>query len=113
MEIFLSITVGMLFATGIYLMLRRNLIKFIFGFSLMSNGINLLIFTMGRLARGNPPIIPEHLEHLETTVANPLPQALILTAIVISFGFTAFALVLLYSAYRKTNTLDTDMLAEI
>ncbi len=113
MEIFLSLTVGILFATGIYLMLRRNLIKFIFGFSLMSNGINLLIFTMGRLARANPPIIPENLEHLETAVANPLPQALILTAIVISFGFTAFALVLLYSAYKKTSTLDTDVLAEI
>ena len=112
METLLSLAVGLLFASGVYLMLRRNLIKFILGFGLLSNGINLLIFTMGRLRRAVPPIVPEHLEAPETLVANPLPQALILTAIVIGFGFTAFALTLLYSSYKKLGSLDTDVLAE-
>lgn len=109
MELLFSIAVGVLFATGIYMMLRRNLIKFIFGFSLMGNGINLLIFAMGRIKEGTPPIIGEHSANI---VANPLPQALILTAIVIGFGFTGFALVLLYSTYKKTKSLDTDLLAQ-
>ena len=116
MESLLSIAVGILFATGIYMMLRRNLIKFIFGFMLMGNGINLLIFTVGRLTRGTAPIVPEDLEYLDGAViqdfANPLPQALILTAIVIGFGFVAFSLVLLYRTYTVEKSLDTDMLQE-
>jgi len=116
MESLLSIAVGVLFGTGVYLMLRRNLIKFIFGFILMGNGINLLIFTVGRLTRGTPPIVPEDSEYLDgaviTNFANPLPQALILTAIVIGFGFVAFSLVLLYRTYTVEKTLDTDKLQE-
>ncbi len=116
MESLLSIAVGVLFASGIYMMLRRNLIKFIFGFILMGNGINLLIFTVGRLTKGNPPLVPEDAYTMEgaviTNFANPLPQALILTAIVIGFGFVAFSLVLLYRTYTVENTLDTDKLQE-
>ncbi|MEZ4606644.1 MAG: Na+/H+ antiporter subunit C [Deinococcales bacterium] len=114
MESLLSITVGLLFASAIYLMLRRNLIKFIFGLSLLSNAINLLIFSLGRLSQGLPPIVPEEDKIIHGKVivdfANPLPQALILTAIVISFGFTAFALVLLYRNYRQRDTLNTEKL---
>jgi multicomponent Na+:H+ antiporter subunit C len=66
--------------------------------------VNLLIFTAGRILREVPPIIPEGLDVPATAVANPLPQALILTAIVISFSFFAFLLVLAYRAYQELGT---------
>lgn len=112
METILAVVVGVLFAGAVYLMLRRNLLKFIFGFVLMSNAVNLLIFTAGRLTRASAPVIPPGAEAPLEVVANPLPQALVLTAIVIGFGFTAFSLVLLYRSYQATGTVDTDILRE-
>ncbi|MDZ7702995.1 MAG: Na+/H+ antiporter subunit C [Trueperaceae bacterium] len=113
METILSVVVGGLFAGAVYLMLRRNLLKFIFGFVLMSNAVNLLIFTAGRLTRASAPIIPDTADAPTEIIANPLPQALILTAIVIGFGFIAFSLVLLYRSYQATGTVDTDKLREL
>lgn len=113
MEPLLALVVGVLFACGIYLMLRRNLLRFVFGLTLLSNGANLLIFTAGRLTRTAPPLIPEGAELPPAEVANALPQALILTAIVISFGLTAFALVLLMRTYSEWGTVDTDLLADM
>ncbi len=112
METILAVVVGGLFAGAVYLMLRRNLLKFIFGFVLMSNAVNLLIFTAGRLTRASAPVVPSGAEAPLEAVANPLPQALVLTAIVIGFGFTAFSLVLLYRSYQATGTVDTDILRE-
>jgi multicomponent Na+:H+ antiporter subunit C len=68
----------------------------------------MLIFTAGRITREVPPIIPDGLLVPATAVANPLPQALILTAIVISFSFFAFLMVLAYRAYQDLGTDDTD-----
>ena len=74
----------------------------------LGNGVNLLIFTSGRLTREIPPIIPDDLAVSVIPSANPLPQALVLTAIVISFSFFAFLLVLGYRAYQTLGTDDTE-----
>jgi multicomponent Na+:H+ antiporter subunit C len=108
MEIVLSVLIGVLFATAIYLMLARNFLRFLFGLILMSNGANLAIFASGRLTAGAPPLIIEGADGPVGVVANALPQALVLTAIVIGFGLFAFALVLALRAYWSLGTLDTE-----
>ncbi|MEO5322148.1 Na+/H+ antiporter subunit C [Mesorhizobium sp. CC13] len=108
MESVFAILVGLFFAAGIYLMLSRHIIRILLGVSLFGNAVNLLIFTNGRLMREIPPVIAEGLDVPAGGVANPLPQALILTAIVISFSFFAFLLVLAYRAYQEIGTDDTD-----
>jgi multicomponent Na+:H+ antiporter subunit C len=112
MEIILAIVSGLLFACSFYLMMRRNLLRFIIGFIILSNAVNLLIFTMGRLTLGQPPLVHHHgAEVPPAPYANPLPQALILTAIVISFGLLAFTLVLVYRNYTVARTIDADELS--
>lgn len=112
MEIALALTVGLLMGSGFYLVMQRNLVRFIFGLILLSGGVNVLIFTVGRLQRGAPPLIPEGAYAPIGEVANALPQALILTAIVIGFGLTAFAMVLLLRGYERLGTVLTDELHE-
>ena len=110
MEILLAIASGVLYATGIYLMLRRRLAQLIIGLALMSNGTNLVIFMAGGLTRGRPPVVPDGATHLVAPYSDPVPQALVLTAIVIGFGLLAFVLVL---AHRVHVTLGTDDVDEI
>ncbi len=106
METLFSVLVGILFAGSIYLLLSRKLVRILLGIAILGNAVNLLIFTAGRLTRGVPPIIPiKSYLPIEAT-ANPLPQALVLTAIVISFSFLAFFLVLGYRAYQELGTDD-------
>lgn len=108
METAFSILVGIFFAVAIYLMLSRHIIRILLGVAILGNGVNLLIFTAGRITREVPPIIADGLLMPDRAVANPLPQALILTAIVISFSFFAFLLVLAYRAYQELSTDDTN-----
>ncbi|MBY5935584.1 Na+/H+ antiporter subunit C [Tateyamaria omphalii] len=108
MEALLAITIGVLVATSVYLMLARNVLRFIFGLVLISNAANLIIFVSGRLTAGAPPLIPEGADGPVGDVANALPQALVLTAIVIGFGLFAFALVLMFRAYTTLGTLYSD-----
>ncbi len=110
MEVLLAVASGALYAAGIYLMLRRRLAQLIIGLGLLSNGTNLLIFTAGGLTRARPPVIPDGATVLEAPYADPVPQALVLTAIVIGFGLLAFSLVL---AHRVHDTLGTDDVDEI
>lgn len=110
MEIILAFVIGGLFAAGIYMLLRRSLLKLLIGLGLISHAANLLIFTAAKLTRGNPPVIPMNETALEAPFADPLPQALILTAIVISFGVIAFALALAFRAYRSVGTDDLDQM---
>jgi multicomponent Na+:H+ antiporter subunit C len=110
MEILLAIVVGVLYAAGLYMMMRRSIVKLILGLALLGHAANLLIFTIGRLNHNQPPLIPEDAERMTGSFADPLPQALILTAIVIGFGVQAFALVLVKRVYQ---TLGTDDLKEI
>ena len=107
MEAILSCVVGVLVAAAIYLMLSRDLLRFLFGLILISNAANLAIFVSGRLITGNPPLITEGQDFPAANAANALPQALVLTAIVIGFGLFAFALTLTLKAYRRLGTLDT------
>ena len=108
MEPAVAVLVGILVAASVYLMLARSVLRFLFGLVLLSNAANLTIFAAGRLTRAAPPLIPEELAAPAGVVANALPQALILTAIVISFGLLAFTLVLIYRAYHALGTLDGD-----
>lgn len=108
MEVLLAIMIGVLYAAGIYLMLRRSLVKLIIGVILLGNGANLLIFLLGRLAKGSPPVIPEGSKVFLEAYTDPLPQALILTAIVISFGLQAFAIVLVKRVFQVVKTDDID-----
>lgn len=110
MEIVLALVIGALYSIGIYMVLRRSIVKLVIGFILLSHASNLLIFTVGRLKKGEAPIIPEDAEAITHTVADPVPQALILTAIVISFGLTAFTLVLVKRVYQSVATNDVDKL---
>jgi multicomponent Na+:H+ antiporter subunit C len=107
MEVVLALTVGILVAAAIYLMLDRNLLRFLFGLTLISNAANLAIFLSGRLLSGEPPLIEGGARLPEGPVANALPQALVLTAIVIGFGLFAFALVLMLRANSVLGTLET------
>jgi len=110
LELFLAIATGAVFAFALQSLLRRSFLRMVIGFMLISNAVNLVIFTVGRLTRGLPPIVPGGRDVLEQS-ANPLPQALILTAIVISFGITAFAFTLSFRVHRTLGSLDTDRLA--
>lgn len=108
MEILLAFVVGALYAAGVYMILRRSLVKLILGLGLLGHAANLLIFTVGRVTRGSPPVISEGSDVLLQPFADPLPQALILTAIVIGFGVQAFATVLVKRTYQTVGTDDFD-----
>jgi multicomponent Na+:H+ antiporter subunit C len=108
MEFVLAIVTGILYGTGVYLILRRNIVKLVFGLVILSQATNLLIFTAAGLTRAKTPIIPENETTLAVSAPDPLPQALILTAIVISFGILAFALVLLRRTFKVIGSDDLD-----
>jgi multicomponent K+:H+ antiporter subunit C len=89
MEILIALVIAVLVACGVYLMLRARTFPVILGLTLLSYGVNLFIFVMGRLTPGAPAVIGQADQY-----SDPLPQALVLTAIVIGFAMTAFLLVL-------------------
>jgi multicomponent Na+:H+ antiporter subunit C len=95
--------IGLYFAVAIYLLLSRAIVRMLLGIVLLGNGVNLLILVAGRLTRLAPPLVAPGAEVPGPVYANPLPQALILTAIVIGFGMFAFLLVLAYRAYQATG----------
>ena len=106
MELVMSIVIGILFMAAVYLILSRSILKIILGTGLLSHGAHLLILTMGGLGGTSPPVLADGV----TDYADPLPQALILTAIVISFGVTAFILVLAYRTYAEHQTDNMSLL---
>lgn len=108
MNFLLAGLVGLFVAVAIYFLLSRSLIRMLLGMVVLGNGINLLIFTAGRIGYGAPPIVPAGLEQAAGAIANPLPQALILTAIVIGFAMFSFLLVLAFRAYQSMNAENTD-----
>jgi multicomponent Na+:H+ antiporter subunit C len=110
MEILLAIMIGLLYASGLFMMLRRSLVKELIGLILTGNGANLLIFLVSGIVKGKPPIIPGDSSVISGAYADPLPQALILTAIVISFGLQAFAIVLLKRAWAVLHTDNLDQM---
>lgn len=110
MDVLLAFLIGGLYAAGTYMMLRRSMVKLIMGLILLGHAANLLIFTVSRLTRGNTPIINPEIGVLVEPFADPVPQALVLTAIVIGFGVQAFAIVLFKRTYAETGTEDLDEL---
>ncbi|AQZ34478.1 Na+/H+ antiporter subunit C [Pseudomonas sp. LPH1] len=100
MEAVFAITLGVLTASGIYLLLRARIFPVVMGLTLISYAVNLFIFATGRLGTGVPAVIGKSTEY-----GDPLPQALVLTAIVIGFAMTAFVVVL---ALRGMGELKTD-----
>ncbi|MFO8027440.1 MAG: NADH-quinone oxidoreductase subunit K [Opitutales bacterium] len=112
MTVLLSIVTGVLFGTGLYMMLRRSLTKLLLGLLLLANAANLLIFVASNPVKGQSPLIADGAEVLERSAADPLPQALILTAIVIGFGVLAFAVILFSRVYLNTESDDSEQLTQ-
>ena len=108
MATLLALLIGCLYAAGIYMLLRRSLFKLILGLVLISHGANLLIFTAPGVTRARPPIVLIGQQTLSSSAADPLPQALILTAIVIGFGVLAFALALFHRTNQSIGSDDSD-----
>jgi multicomponent Na+:H+ antiporter subunit C len=108
MELLLAFVIGAQYAAGLYMMLRRSVVKLLIGLALLTNAANLLIFTASGLTRGNPALADELPARSGSGAADPLPQALILTAIVIGFGVLAFAIALVHRAYQMLGSDDID-----
>ncbi|WP_196259282.1 Na+/H+ antiporter subunit C [Pelagibacterium limicola] len=108
MEIALVGLVAVFFAVAVYLLLSKSIIRMLLGIVVIGNAVNLVLFTAGRLTAEVPPIIPAGEYVPLAGSANPLPQALILTAIVIGFALFAFLLVLGYRAYQELDADNTD-----
>ncbi|WP_099865579.1 NADH-quinone oxidoreductase subunit K [Pararhizobium haloflavum] len=108
MSLIYAFSVSALMGVGIYLMLSRHLMRMLFGVVILSTAANLLIFVSGGLQAVAPPIIQGDMNILGETAANPLPQALILTAIVIGFALVAFAAALVLKAYGTIGSVFTD-----
>jgi len=98
----MALVLGTLFAVGTFLILRRDVVRVVWGVAIIGQAANVYLVAMGGLT-GEPPI-GHGLGGPETT--DPLVQALVLTAIVIGFGTTAFALVLTYRVYEEHGTID-------
>ena len=98
MEFALASAIGVLTAVGVYLMLRARTFDVILGMTFLSYATNLLIFSSGRLAEGKPPVLREGVAAELGNYTDPLPQALVLTAIVIAFAMTAVSICLLYTS---------------
>ncbi|PWL18690.1 Na+/H+ antiporter subunit C [Falsochrobactrum shanghaiense] len=108
MELVLSIAIGVLMASGVWLILRPRTFQVAIGLSLMSYAVNLFIFSMGRLRVNAPPVLDSGLSVQPDQYADPVPQALVLTAIVIGFATTALFLVVLLASRGLTRTDHVD-----
>lgn len=108
MEALVASAIGVLTAAGVYLVLRRTTFPVVIGLSFLSHAANLYLLAMGRLAIDRPPIVaPEVAAHTD-----PLPQALVLTAIVISFGMTALVVVIALRGFLETGSDRGDLESE-
>lgn len=110
MNVLLALVIAVLFGTGAYCLMQRCLMRLVIGLILLSQGANLLVFAAGGLTAGRPALVPKGGVNVPIDAADPLPQALVLTAIVIGFGLTLFAVTLLYRTHRITGADDIDAL---
>ena len=107
MELLIASAIGLITAVGVYLILQQRTFPIVVGLTLLSYAVNVFLFSAGRLAVNQPPIIKGADAH-----ADPLPQALVLTAIVISFGMTALIVVLALRGFLETETDSADVPAD-
>ena len=108
MELIVALAIGVLVASGTWLILRPRTFQVIMGLALLSYGVNLFIFAMGRLRADAAPIVEASAAADPAAMTDPLPQALVLTAIVISFAMTALLLVVLLASRGLTGTDHVD-----
>ena len=121
MSFLLAVVIGLLFAAGIYMILRRSFVKLIIGLGLLGHAANLSIITAGGVtyprvgdegeiiaARGAPPLIRASEKYLAEGAADPVPPALVLTAIVISFAIVSYTIILVKRTYQEVGTDDLD-----
>jgi multicomponent Na+:H+ antiporter subunit C len=109
MEIMLAILVGVLYTAGVYMLLRRSILKFIIGIIFLSNATNLLVFLSAGIVAGKPVFLGLE-EGDSVTFADPLPQALVLTAVVIGLGVVVYLLAIKYRFFNETGSDDLDQL---
>lgn len=105
-QVVLAVVLGLLFTFGTFLVLRRDVVRVVWGVLIMGQAANVYLVTMGGLS-GSIPVLTDH-GGAPGTVTDPLVQALVLTAIVIGFGTTAFALVLTYRVYEELGSIVID-----
>jgi multicomponent K+:H+ antiporter subunit C len=108
MEFLVASAIGILTAAGLYLVMRLRTFPVIMGISLLTYAVNVFLFSSGRLMQGAPPILRDGVD----VYADPLPQALVLTAIVISFGMTAVVVMIALGAYLGSNDDHVDDMEE-
>jgi len=106
MEWAVALLIGILFGCGVFCLLRRSVVRLVIGVLLLSQGANLLVFLSGGLTRGAPPMVPKGAKMPEPPFADPLPQAMVLTAIVIGLGLVAFLLTLVFRAHESVGSDD-------
>jgi len=109
MDVLLAILVGVLYTAGVYMLLRRSILKFIIGIIFLSNATNLLVFLAAGLVPGEPAFI-DPTGSARGGLADPLPQALVLTAVVIGLGIVVYLLAVKYRLFSATQTDDLDQL---
>lgn len=109
-QFILAVILGVMFASGTFLVLRRDIVRVVWGVAILSQGANVYLVTMGGLSGSVPVLAHGGSEH--PIVTDPLVQALVLTAIVIGFGTTAFALVLTFRTFEEVGTIDLDEFGE-
>lgn len=107
MTILYAVTIAVYLGCGLYMMLSRHVVRLVLGLSMITNGAIFLVFVAGRVGSGVPAVIESGASVLPAEAANSLPQALALTAIVIGFALTVFAVALVVAVYRRLHTLDT------
>lgn len=110
MILILAIVSGILSSMGLFMILKRSLIKIVIGFIMLSHAANLVIFLSGKFVISGVPLIEGNARQIEESISDPLPQALILTAIVIGFGMLAFTIVLVHRVFREFDTDDLNKL---
>jgi len=109
METLMAILVGILYTAGVYMLLRRSILKFIIGIIFLSNATNLLVFLSAGLVAGKPVFLGGE-EGDSAAYADPLPQALVLTAVVIGLGIVVYLLAIKYRFFSETGSDDLDQL---
>ena len=106
----LPVTAGVVASVGLYLAMSRDLMRIVIGLAMLGSAVNLFVFAAGRLGPGAPPFVPLGSDAIVHPVANPLPQALVLTAIVIGFALACFSVALAIALQRRTGEADADAL---
>ncbi|VGO10899.1 Na(+) H(+) antiporter subunit C [plant metagenome] len=106
MSLIYAASIAAIMALGLYLLLSRHILRIAYGVMLISATVNLVIFLAGRIGNNPPPVMSAGETALAAGSANPLPQALVLTAIVIGFSLVAFLVALALKTYQRTGTLD-------